>query len=135
MYIGVKNFVPFSFNAYRICEDYSEESFKNMKEMFMLVVNRSFFDDTVLWYSDAEVMEDACYLRIEKLEECYKIIFGKSKDYKCLVYSIRFRNSRSRYNPYNCLFMHMYNKLCEYDINYHQIHMEEYLYQKKLKRK
>lgn len=30
--------------------------------------------------------------------------------------------------------MNMYNSLSEYDPNYHQIHIEEYLYSKKLQK-
>ena len=47
--------------------------------------------------------------------------------------SIRFRNSGSSYQPFNILFMDVFNKLQEYDPNYHQMHIEEYAYQKKLK--
>ena len=46
--------------------------------------------------------------------------------------SIRFRNSGSRYNPFNIIFMKMFNKLQEYNPEYHQIHIEELEYQKKL---
>ncbi len=48
---------------------------------------------------------------------------------------IRFRNSGSRYSPFNTVFMKMYNDLKEIDdINDygHQIHIEEYIYTKKL---
>ena len=48
---------------------------------------------------------------------------------------IRFRNSGSTYTPFNNVFMGMFNQLQEYDPNYHQIHIEEYLYQKKLVKK
>lgn len=48
--------------------------------------------------------------------------------------SIRFRNSGSRYAPFNRLFMKMFNKLQFLDdVNDygHQIHIEEYLYNNK----
>ena len=46
---------------------------------------------------------------------------------------IRFRNSGSFYNPFNVLFMRMHNKMKKIDdVNDigHQIHIEEYLYNK-----
>lgn len=71
-------------------------------------------------------------------EESFKVIFEKSKksqDGIFITYTIRFRNSGSRYNPFNINFMQMYNSLKEYDPNNHQIHIEEYLYkQNKLKK-
>ena len=48
-----------------------------------------------------------------------------------ITYSIRFRNSGSRYEPFNICFMQMYNELKNYDSNCHQIHIEEYLYKQK----
>ena len=46
--------------------------------------------------------------------------------------SIRFRNSGSLYDPFNMIFMRMFNKLQNYDPEYHQIHFEEINYAKKL---
>ena len=42
-------------------------------------------------------------------------------------YCVRLRNSGSRYDPFNILFMNMYYKLCVYEPDYHQVHMEELL--------
>lgn len=134
IYNGIKNYEPYPLGFYEIFNKDRIEYYKHMREMFMSIDNRPFLDGGVLWYSDDIEKEFASYLEIEKSDECYKIIFGKSKCCNYLTYSVRFRNSRSSYHPYNCLFMNMYNKLREYDINYHQIHIEEYLYQKKLKR-
>lgn len=135
IYSGIKNFEPYSLELYSNWEEDKEESYNNMKKMLMLIDNRPFFDGSVLWYSDDIEKEYASFLKIDKFDECYKITFGKSKCYNYFTYSIRFRNSGSNYHPYNCLFMNMYNKLSEYDTSYHQIHIEEYLYLKKLKRK
>ena len=49
--------------------------------------------------------------------------------------SVRIRNSGSRYEPFNIPFMRFYNKLQEIDPNYHQIHIEELLYQPKTLKK
>lgn len=96
--------------------------------------NRPFIDNGIEWHSDDSYYDDASVLRIEKVDDVYKIIFKKGKEGIFATYTVRFRNSGSRYDPYNVLFMKMYNKLCLYDPEFHQIHMEEYLYQKKLVR-
>lgn len=51
---------------------------------------------------------------------------------------IRFRNSGSRYEPFNMVFMRMFLQLQKVDdiSDYgHQIHIEEYLYKKSLVKK
>ena len=74
-------------------------------------------------------------LEIKYQEDKYIITFHQGKeDFGFPTYAIRFRNSGSRYEPYNLAFMNMYNSLSEYDPNYHQIHIEEYLYNKKLQK-
>lgn len=95
-----------------------------------------FKNDVIEWHSDDEPYEEGSILYIEKLPETYKITFSKSKETTgiFMTYAVRFRNSGSYYHPYNIPFMIMYNKLKEYDNNYHQIHIEEYLYQKTLKK-
>jgi len=90
------------------------------------------------WYSDELPIDIASKLTIKKEEETFKVLFEKSKkawDGIFITYSIRFRNSGSRYNPFNINFMQMYNELKEYDPNYHQIHIEEYLYKQKVLKK
>ena len=80
----------------------------------------------------------ASRLVIEKENEKFKITFIKSKkDYEGLfrTYAVRFRNSGSRYKPFNASFMYMYNSLKEYNPEYQQIHMEEYLYNQKVLKK
>ena len=49
--------------------------------------------------------------------------------------TIRFRNSGSRYDPFNIIFMRLYQGLCNLDYEYHQIHIEEYLQESKIKKK
>lgn len=48
---------------------------------------------------------------------------------------VRIRTSGSRFGFYFMPFMSMYQKLKEYNQDYQQIHIEEYLYQKSLKKK
>ena len=99
----------------------SQYSYKNL-----------FQNDIIKWYSDDAPLEEASMLEIKSQEDKYIITFHQGKeDFGFPTYAIRFRNSGSRYEPYNFAFMNMYNSLSEYDPNYHQIHIEEYLYQQK----
>ena len=113
---------------------YDEENYLEVRER----ENNLFKDNKIEWYSDELPIEIASKLTITKEEESFKVIFEKSKksqDGIFIIYTIRFRNSGSRYNPFNINFMQMYNSLKEYDPNNHQIHIEEYLYkQNKLKK-
>lgn len=120
LYNNVKNYKVFS-------NDIFNEELK-IADKFNDV--KLFVDDKIEWYSDDFDYEDASVLRIERLLDCYKVTFVKSKDRHHLTYSVRFRNSRSRYHPFNILFMNMYLELCSNDFSYYQIHMEEYLYNK-----
>ena len=120
------------------------ESIKNNKvfydkENYSIVKNNKLFKNNMIeWYSDELPIDITSKLTIKKEDEVFKVIFEKSKksqDGIFITYSIRFRNSGSRYAPFNINFMQMYNELKEDDPNYHQIHMEEYLYKQKLLRK
>lgn len=92
-----------------------------------------FQDGTIKWKSDDMLLENASAIEIQKQDDTYSITFIRGTDEADFpTYSVRFRNSGSRYEPYNCAFMNMYNGLKDYNQNYHQIHMEEYLYNKKI---
>ena len=106
-----------------------------MNESINVSDRKPFSDSKVEWYSDDFQSENASVLRIEKIVDSYKVIFVKSKGEIDSTYSVRFCNSGSRYMPYNIIFMNMYNKLCLYDPSYHQVNMEEYLYNKRLIKK
>lgn len=131
------------------------EDFEEDKDRYR-VYNRSnyqeLFDEenkTITWYSDETAHEVANYLKIVKENDCFVITFniqeyieGYDRDFASLYYiPIRFRNSGSRYDPFNVIFMRMYEKLKKInDVNEygHQIHIEEYLYeqeQQKIKSK
>lgn len=90
----------------------------------------------ITWCSDDfSSMNKASNFQIEQLEDTFKITFKKSEiERDCGIYfptySIRIRNSGSRYNPYNIAFMKMYQNLKEYEPT-NQIHIEEYLYEQK----
>ena len=101
---------------------------------------------TITWYSDATSSSVSNYLTIYDNEESFDIKFhtqqyikGFDRDSRTShSIPIRFRNSGSKYNPFNIIFMRMYQnlKLIE-DVHEkgHQIHIEEYMYETSRKRK
>lgn len=92
-------------------------------------------NNVISWRHDDQIYEEANILNIHKEEEKFRLEFIlQSKEWSTFI-DVRFRNSGSRYNPFNTIFMQLYNKLQEYNPEYHQIHIEEYLYQKKLTKK
>ena len=97
---------------------------------------------TITWFSDETAHDVANIVTIKKLDEQFLLEFytqpyiegyERESNIKGQI-CIRFRNSGSRYDPYNIIFMRMYNELQEIDNTYdenHQYHIEEYIYQKK----
>lgn len=71
-------------------------------------------DKTISWRSDENPGDVASILNITKDDEtiCLEFIKNKVTDLLMMSYSIRFSNSGSRYDPYNCRFMDLYNNLC-----------------------
>ena len=94
---------------------------------------RLYNGEYICWYSDDDSIEDANYVKI--IKDDYKYILEFFSNFKSntlwLSNTIRFRNSGSRYMPFNMIFMEMYNSLCTSDYDENQIHIEEYLYKKK----
>lgn len=86
----------------------------------------------ISWRSDEEMVENASVLNISKLNNNIILEFVKNKpeDSIYMTYSIRFRNSGSSYDPFNCRFMELYQTLCQTDFDYHQITIDEYLKEK-----
>ena len=121
-------------------EDFEED--KDKYRLYNYSNYHELFDEenkTITWYSDETAHEVANYLKIKKEKNCFVINFyiqeyieGYDIDFASLYdIPIRFSNSGSRYDPFNIIFMRMYERLKEIDdINDygHQIHMEEYLY-------
>ena len=98
----------------------------------------------ITWYSDEVNDCVSNILKIRKEEESFRVDFytqedkkGYDRDFKNSNYiPIRFRNSGSKYEPFNMMFMRMYNKMYRLDDvkdDNHQVHMEEYLYNNKKK--
>lgn len=122
-----------------------EALYSNIKrrneELKNSVVYKSIFDgNSVIWYSDEYIHDETDILKITKEDDKYILEFKEQRlpepdsDRWRIPGSIciRFRNSGSYQKPFNLTFMRMYQKLQEYDPEYHQIHVEEYVYQKKL---
>ena len=113
-------------------EDWVERK-NNFSEYDKNNPKRLFKDRNIEWHCDDYPYDIAGTFIIEKLDECYKLTFNKCKvDSIYALYSVRIRNSGSRYGCFNVIFMRMYNKLCDYQSNFHQIHIEEYMYYKRL---
>lgn len=107
---------------------------KNSSEYKSLVQN-----DSIVWYSDDNEKSKADIVRISETEEGILLEFTrpnldpKKDDFHFPgTLTIRFSNSGSRYGELVNLFTRMYNNLYEYEPEYHQIHLEELAYQRKL---
>ena len=93
----------------------------------------------IIWISDEGPDEEADKMIISKIDDdTYRLTFVRNEIdtefyMKCPDgISVRFRNSGSRYKPFNAVFMGMYQAFQNIDENYHQIHMEELIYTKKM---
>ena len=123
-------------------EDFDE--YKEKYKLYNYANYHELFDEehnTITWYSDETAHEVANYLKIRKENDTFTFYFyiqdyveGYDRDFNSLYYiPVRFRNSGSRYYPFNIAFMRMYQKLKDVENTNevgHQIHMEEYLYEK-----
>ena len=76
-------------------------------------------NNTITWYSDETNHEVANILKIKKENESFELEFyiqpyieGYDRDFNSLYHiPIRFRNSGSSYDPFNIVFMRMYEKV------------------------
>lgn len=128
-------------------KEYLEE--KELEKLNYKKFNVSYYNNlyneennTITWVSDETGFEVGNVLKISKVDDEFLIEFctqpyiegyERESNYPGLM-GIRFRNSGSRYTPFNIIFMRMYSKLQNInDVNDigHQIHIEEYLYSKK----
>ena len=132
------------------CYISTEEELEYEKNKYRLFnhsnYNELFNNNTITWYSDETNHEVANILKIKREDETFKLEFyiqpyieEYDRDFNSLNYiPIRFRNSGSLYDPFNIVFMRMYQKMKQIDdVNDygHQIHIEEYLFnQNKVKK-
>ena len=122
---------------------YNEQELKESYRKYNRSNYNNLYDGTTItWYSDETNEEVANFLKIRRDDESFNVSFYTqphkgSYDEDTHHYdsiTVRFRNSGSRYDPFNIFFMQMYNALANVDDvldEGHQIHMEEYLYERK----
>ncbi len=135
LYKNIKEQKPYRFKDENVSTVFDSSKLINESPSAQYSYKNLFQNDIIKWYSDDAPLEEASMLEIKSQEDKYIITFHQGKeDFGFPTYAIRFRNSGSRYEPYNLAFMNMYNSLSEYNPNYHQIHIEEYLYNKKLQK-
>ena len=138
LYKNIKNNNIFEVDSFDLKEartiedlEYIKEEKKEMNEYTKLTshYDELFHDGVITWKSDDNdgYINNAGTVSINKKEDKFVLSFTDR------VTSVRFRNSRSYYDPYNILFMDMFNDLMKYDKNDKQIHIEEYLYTEKEK--
>ena len=103
--------------------------------------NLLFDGKKIIWHSDDDEFSVSNYVKIKKISDVFVLEFtrppiteGKFPYVVLGSVNIRFRNSGSTYDPFNIIFMRMFLKLQEYEPEYHQIHLEEIAYHKKLAR-
>lgn len=141
LYNRIKNYDIFSMDNNKrdgngLWLDTPRDSNQRIKEMDQDNPQKLFQNNCIRWHSDDYNYEDASVLEISQLEDRYQITFHKGKEWgDFFTYAVRISNSGSRYGYFWMVFMDMYQELYCYDEEYHQIHMEEYLYQKKMLQK
>lgn len=116
-------------------EKYKEKQKSNLELKNSYIYNLLFNNNVISWHNDDYDYDEGNIVNIIKENEQFIIDFQFKKQNGIYGSSwVRFRNSGSRYSPFNILFMRMYNKLQNYDTEYHQMNIEEYIYQKSLKK-
>lgn len=92
---------------------YRKFNFSNYNELFDKENN------TITWHSDETAHEVSNVLKIKKYNDLFKLNFfvqpyieGYDRDFNSSIYiPIRFSNSGSFYQPFNNIFMRMYNDM------------------------
>jgi hypothetical protein len=127
-----------------VWKKYDESDFQRRNEWYknQSIYKKLYNGKIIEWRSDEEEFSIANRVTIEKVDDTFVLEFtrpylSESKRFSGLLFSpnnihIRFRNSGSTYDPYNAIFMRMFNKLQEYDPDNHQMHIEEMIHQRKL---
>lgn len=132
LYADIKNCNIYPDNQDDFLIEFNEEHerIKRKSAEYDMLFNKG----TIKWLSDESPEEDANSFTITKFDDSFTVTFMQK--YNMFThYAVRISNSGSRYNPFNILFMMMFNELQKYDDTYHQIHIEEYLYQKRMSNK
>lgn len=116
-------------------EERLNHGYKRRREYKSLVSK----DKKITWMSDDEPDNIADRVVISKEEDSYKLTFRRVESTNDPQYfrsgysiTIRFRNSGSRYEPFNIAFMKLYRDVQSIDPDYHQIDIEEVAYNQKV---
>lgn len=104
---------------------------------YKLLVNNA---NQIVWISDEDPMEYGDSLTISpEDEDSYRLRFTRYPDFDQTktgyAVGVRIRTSGSRYDYFHIPFMRMFQNLQFIDPDYHQVDMEEVLYQQKTKQK
>jgi len=129
------------YNDVKNCNIFDNDKL-NKFELHRYEYKKLFNNDIIEWKSDDYHDEIAQSFKIIKEEDFFKIEFTPLIENTNIDYfiepqlknwiSVRIRNSGSKYNPFNIIFMKLYNSLCDLDeMDFNQIHIDEYLYNKK----
>ena len=89
-------------------------------------------EKVITWVSDNNYYDISNSVTILKEDDKFVLLFYL-RDYQSKNI-IRFSNSKSRYKPYNICFMKHFKNLFNLEVNKNQIHIEEYLYLRKVKK-
>ena len=143
-------FIPSYLETEEEIEEYLEEQRRQKEEakdsykLYNCSNYNELFDEksrTITWYSDETAHEVANILKIKQEKNIFILEFyiqpyieGYDEDFHSASHiPIRFRNSGSSYEPFNFIFMRMYNEMKNIDdVNDygHQMHIEEYMLRK-----
>ncbi|MDD3186868.1 MAG: hypothetical protein PHD02_00100 [Bacilli bacterium] len=113
------------FNSKKLNENLKKRDKRNSQRLFQ--------DGVIEYHCDDYDYDESDMFKIKPTEEGFAIIFEKgnrAKEYKRSC-AIRIRNSGSRYNNFNIIFMEVYKKLKEYFKEDHQITIDEIMWQKR----
>lgn len=130
LYNAIKFSMPYRNSLYETDLKYKKYKTYNWNQEQVLFKN-----GVIEWHSDDFNYDNASVVSIDKTEKGFKVIFKKSIDDGLFIsFFVRFRNSGSSYTPFNIPFMSMYQKLKQYDFDYHQMSIDEYLESAKQKK-
>lgn len=131
------------YNDIKNCNFFDEEDNEYYQQYKDRYIYKSLFkDDVIEWKCDDYPNEIAPSFSIIKDTDSFIIKFNPCVIVDDIGYqyplilkdwiSVRLRNSGSKYTPFNCIFMKLYNSLCNtQEIDFEQVHIEEYLIKKK----
>lgn len=127
------------YNDISLCKPYGEKIEDDSLWFYETAYNNVYKNYTITWVSDDDPVDSADRMSIDKInDDLIRLTFIRTNLKTELPkfahgISIRFRNSGSRYDPFNSNFMTMYKDMQTIDPIYHQMHIEELVY-KKVKR-